>query len=311
MNSVIITGATSMIAAGLIEECLQRQIKIFAVVHPQSKNINRIPDSDLIKIVKCDHQEYKNLLELINQPCNIFYHLAWIGTGKYRNDNPYIQVENIRSSLDSIYVAAMLGCKKYIGAGSQAEYGKVDFLPIRPDTNTNPNTSYGISKYAAGKLVLYEAPKLGIDCIWTRIFSVYGKFDKPTSMIMTTINKIINGEIPEFTKAEHHWDYLYYTDAGKALYLLGEFGKGGEVYCIGSGVSKLLKEFIYVIKDTIDPKKQISLGKIPYPPEGPISLHADISKLVDDTGFNPEVSFESGIKYTLDWYKMKRNHETS
>ncbi len=311
MNSVIITGATSMIAAGLIEECLQRQIKIFAVVHPQSKNIKRIPHSDLIKIIKCEHQNYLNLQELINQPCDIFYHFAWLGTGKYRNDNPYIQVENIRSSLDSVIVAAKLGCKKYIGAGSQAEYGKVDLLPIGPDTLTEPNTPYGISKYAAGKLVLYEALKLGIDCIWTRIFSVYGKYDKPTSMIMTTIEKLLTGEIPEFTKAEHRWDYLYYTDAGKALFLLGEYGKGGDIYCIGSGVSKPLKDFINIIKESIDPKKQIFLGKMPYPPEGPISLHADISKLVEDTGFNPAVSFESGIKLTLDWYKMKRNDETS
>lgn len=311
MNSVIITGATSMIAAGLIEECLQRQIKIFAIVHPQSKNINRIPYSDRIKIIKCDHQNYINLHELINQTCDIFYHFAWSGTGKYRNDNPYIQVENIRATLDSINVAAKLGCKKFIGAGSQAEYGKVDLLPIGPDTNTNPNTPYGILKYAAGKLVLCEADKLGINCIWTRIFSIYGKYDKSTSMIMTTIDKLLNGEIPEFTKAEHHWDYLYYTDAGKALYLLGELGNGGEIYCIGSGISKPLKDFINIIKNSIDPKKQIYLGKIPYPPEGPISLYVDISKLVDDTGFNPEVSFESGIKYTLDWYKMKRNHETS
>lgn len=310
MKSVIITGATSMIAAGLIEECLQRQIKIIAVVHPKSKNINRIPESNLIKIIRCDHQNYKNLFELINQTCDIFYHFAWIGTGKFRNDNPYIQVENIRSTLESIHVAAELGCKKYIGAGSQAEFGKVDLFPIRPDTYANPNTPYGISKYAAGKLVLYEALKLGIDCIWTRIFSVYGKFDKSTSMIMTTIDKLLNGESPVFTKAEHSWEYLYYTDAGKALYLLGKFGKSGEIYCISSGISKPLKEFINIIKDSIDIKKEIIFGNIPYPPEGPISLYADISKLVDDTGFNPTVPFESGIKLTIDWYKMKRYYET-
>lgn len=310
MKTIVITGATSMIALGLIEECLAKKIKIFAVVHPDSLNVNRIPRSDLISIIKCDHRNYKDLENLINTKCDDFYHFAWKATGKKRDLDTYLQVENIIATLDCIHVAKQLDCKKFVGAGSQAEYGKVKELPISPDTVINPNTPYGISKYAAGQLALFEAQKLGVDCIWVRIFSVYGKFDKPTSMIMSTIDKLIRGENHEFTKAEQLWDYIHYLDAGKAFYLIGKSGKPG-VYCLGSGEAKQLKEFIYAIRDNIDPNIGIRLGGIPYSQEGPRNLCADISKLTADTGFHPNISFESGIKLTIKWFKIKSNYETS
>lgn len=87
------------------------------------------------------------------------------------------------------------------------------------------------------------------------------------------------------------------------MYLIGEKGKVGEIYCIGSGKVKKLYEYINIIKNQINPKLKIKFGAIPYSKNQVMYLCADISKLEEDTGFKPEISFEEGIKRTIEWYK--------
>ena len=74
-----------------------------------------------------------------------------------------------------------------------------------------------------------------MEWIWPRIFSVYGIYEKETTMIASGLRKMLKGEKTEFTPAEQRWDYLYSKDAGRAYYLIGEKGRDGAVYCVGSG----------------------------------------------------------------------------
>ena len=74
--------------------------------------------------------------------------------------------------------ANALGCKRFIGAGSQAEYGPMDVERISPDSPTNPSTPYGASKLASYYLAGMLCRELGMECIWPRIFSVYGIHEK-------------------------------------------------------------------------------------------------------------------------------------
>ena len=122
----------------------------------------------------------------------MFYHFAWGATGAKRNISVEYQCDNIRFTLNAINAASKLGCTTFIGAGSQAEYGKAEGDKIGPNTSVNPTTLYGISKYAAGKLAMIHCERLGIKCIWARIFSVYKKYDKPSFMISSTLEKIFN-----------------------------------------------------------------------------------------------------------------------
>lgn len=81
-----------------------------------------------------------------------FYHIAWGYTGAARNKSTRLQSKNIDYTLDAVEAAAKLGCKRFIGAGSQAEYGPLDREMIGPDAPEHPTTPYGVSKLAAGKL---------------------------------------------------------------------------------------------------------------------------------------------------------------
>ena len=82
------------------------------------------------------------------------------------------------STIDAVRTAAAMGCRVFVGTGSQAEYGRVDGV-LRADTPTNPENGYGMAKLCAGQMSRTEAAALGMDHVWARILSVYGPHDGP------------------------------------------------------------------------------------------------------------------------------------
>lgn len=222
-------------------------------------------------------------------------------TGAARNDM-YLQNQNVRYALDAVGAAKRFGCHTFIGAGSQAEYGRVEGV-LKPDTPVFPEMGYGIAKLCAGQMTREHAYRLGMKHIWVRILSVYGQNDGAQSMVMSTINKLKSGEVPQFTKGEQMWDYLYSGDAARAFRLVGEEGIDGKTYVLGSGQAHPLAEYIKIIQDVVSPNGQIELGAIPYAPKQVMYLQADITELNKDTGFVPEMDFATGINKILEWRK--------
>ena len=144
------------------------------------------------------------------------------------------------------------------------------------------------------------AHQLGIKHIWTRILSIYGPNDGAQSMVMSTINKLKNGEVPQFTKGEQMWDYLYSGDAAEAFRLLGERGADGKIYVLGSGKARPLAEYIKEIRDIVKPNAEIALGALPYREKQVMHLQADITELQKDVGFYPQTEFSKGIRRLID-----------
>lgn len=291
-----------MIGVALIEECLRHDIEIYAVVRSSSGKAGRLPLSEKIHLTDCSLEDLSDLPGRIPGGCDTFYHIAWGNTGEARNKSTELQSRNIFYTLQAVRAAAELGCRRFIGAGSQAEYGPMDVEKISPDSPVNPSTPYGASKLAAGHLAGMLCRELRMDCIWPRIFSVYGKYEKETTMVASGLRKMLAGEPTEFTPAMQRWDYLYSRDAGRAFYLIGEKGKGGSVYCVGSGQARPLKEYIEEMAALTGAGKP-GIGAKPYPPGAVMNLCADIGTLTGDTGFIPEYTFEQGIRETIEWIK--------
>lgn len=311
---VVITGATGAIGHALIAECIKQNIEVLAICHRGSKRAGMLADEvgrmlqskrigldcelpdRLIKIEYLNLDEYATGLP--SMPYDIFFHMAWSGTtGTSRNDEA-LQQQNAAYSLDAVRLAKMLGCHTFVFAGSQAEYGRVEGK-LTADTPTYPENEYGKYKLQAGETTRALCESLSIKHIWARILSVYGPYDSKTSMIMSAISKLRNGEIAEFTKGEQQWDYLYSADAANALLLAAMKGKHGRIYPIGSGSVRALSEYIQILKNQIDPHAQIELGAVPYAPRQVMYLCADISQLKQDTGFEPKTEFEDGIREIL------------
>lgn len=303
LNKIVVTGSTSMLGAATIAAALNNGVEtVYAIIRQSTNRLERLPADDRIHYVVCDIDEYYRLPELIHEECSVFYHFAWAKTGSHRNDDAIGQACNIEYTIEAINAAYNLGCNKFVGAGSQAEYGKLDLEKFSPDSPVNPEQSYGIAKYAAGKFARFEAERLGISCLWVRIFSVYGEHDKPTTMISSAVKKMLNHERVSFTPAEQRWEYLYSGDAGEALYLIGEKSNGNKVYCLGTGQARPLKEYIEMIRDAIDPSLELGIGDIPYSSSTVMNICADISNLIQDTGWKPKTSFCDGIHNIIKEY---------
>jgi len=297
MNTIALTGATSMLGLALIKQCIQRAIKVIAFVRPNSSRLNRLPDSSLVTIINCSLDNLMNfdpLEEKFDKP-EIFFHFGWEYTDKQGRYDCDKQLKNIFHTLAAVHLAEKLGCKRFIGAGSQAEYGR-SLSNLTGTTPVDPEIAYGIAKYAAGKLSKIECEKLKLEHIWVRVLSVYGSNDNEDTLIKTFIHNCKNNYPMPLSPCTHIWDYLYEDDAGRAFLAIGEKGSNGKVYCLGNGVGKPLKEYLETINTIINPSYIPQYGKIPYVEKSVKQLCADISELTNDTGWKPEVEFEEGIR---------------
>lgn len=304
MKSVVITGATSMLGISLINECVKNKIFVLALVRKNSCNISLIPKSNFVQIVEISLRNYKDFSFNLAIKYDVFFHLAWEYSNRESRNDCCLQKSNIDYTLDSVYLAYSLGCSKYVFAGSQAEYGIKQEL-INPDTSINPNTAYGVAKYSAEQFSKIMCQQLGIQHVATRIFSVYGINDRLDSMVNYCILNLFKGIPPKLTKCEQRWDYLFSEDAGKALKLIGEHGKNLAVYCLASGASRSLYEYVKIIEKVVASNVKVKFGAKCCVTSNIGQLQACTDNLRKDTGFVVETSFEEGITKTFNWLKER------
>ena len=292
--TIAITGATSMLGIATIKQCIDRQYFVLAFVHKSSKKIPLIPKSQFVTIIECDLQDMATF-DVSKLKADAFIHFGWSHTDKIGRNDSSLQLENVQYTLDGVHLAHKLSCKRFIGAGSQAEYGTPNVI-LKEDTPYNPLIPYGVAKYSAGKFSRMECEKLGIEHVWIRILSVYGTNDLPSTLISQLIYNAKNNIPMGLSGCEQTWDYLHEDDAGRAFVAIAERGINGKVYNLGSGVGRKLKDFVKDLINVVNTEYVPEFGKFPYSNTQPFMLQCDISELTLDTGWKPEICFTDGIK---------------
>ncbi|MCM1499242.1 MAG: NAD(P)-dependent oxidoreductase [Clostridium sp.] len=303
IKSAVITGASGMLGQALIRCLCKQNIEILAIVRPNSIRNETLYHSESVEVIECDLSELLSIKDKVKRNYDAFFHFGWSGTFGQSRNNLYGQNDNVKYTLDAVELAHAFRCQIFLGAGSQAEYGRVENKKLNSALPAFPETGYGIAKLCAGQMSRLMCKEYGIRHIWTRILSIYGPGDKEHTMVMSGILSMLKGERPQYTKGEQLWDYLYCDDAARAFYLAAEKGKDGSVYCIGSGQVKPLKSYIEQIRDAVNPQIELTFGEVPYYEKQVMYLCADVSELTDDTGFVPQIAFEDGIRRTVEWCK--------
>lgn len=304
IQSVFVTGATGAVGTALVQLLAELDIRVTVLCRPDSKRIDAIPQHKRISVCMGDVTRLQDVQ--VNQSFDAFFHFAWMGTSGAARNDMLLQNQNIRCALDAVSLAARLGCSVFIGAGSQAEYGRVE-TKLTAQTPAFPENGYGIAKLCAGQMTRIACEQNHIDHIWARILSVYGPHDNPNSLIMSLVTSLLHGESPCCTKGEQQWDYLYSADAARALWAMAQKGKHGAVYPLGSGQTRPLHEYICAVRDATAPTQSVKLGALNYPEKQVMYLCADLSELTRDTGFCPQMSFKDGIQKTVEWAKGRTN----
>lgn len=305
MKRAVITGATGAIGRSLIKTCMKAGYEVLTVVHRESARAGELETIEHCQVLRLNLNEYDHALEemkrqgIKTENYELFFHLAWMSPFGKARDDLALQLKNAEYTLDAVKFAKTLGCSVFIGTGSQAEYGRVEGK-LSPVTPAFPETGYGVAKLCAGQLSRLSCEQLGMKHIWCRVLSVYGPYDREQTLISTAVIKMMANEETDFTPCEQIWDYIYSDDAASAILTAAQHGAHGQVFVVGSGDAKPLKEYIKTISEITGYTKPIGFGKRSYNDKQVMYLQADTEDLVH-LGFRAETSFEEGIRRIVKW----------
>ena len=290
LKNYIVTGAAGFLGCNLTERLMQEEdAHIYAVVRPNAPHNKRLTASKRLTIVPADLSDYARLDEMIGTSCDVFFHLAWQGG---RCDFA-AQYGNVADTLGALEAAGHLGCGRFICTGSQAEYGRTTQL-ITEETCPHPADAYGAAKIAACALTRQRAADLGIEWIWARVFSLYGRYEQEGRMLPALVKSLCAGQ--PFTlssSAVQNWDYLYAADAADALLALAERGRTGEIYNVAHGGYRPLRSYVEEVRTVLAARSSVSYGRAD---AAVCSLQPSVEKIHGDTGWQPVTDFADGLR---------------
>lgn len=299
---VIITGATGFIGKALCVEMASQGYEVIAVVRPNSKRSEQLlevlknTDIDINNRIHIEELELCELGQLSEKgyKADLFYHLAWNGSAGADRENFEIQYSNIAYTGEAIRTAVACGCKKFIGAGSQAEYGVAQGMAKEDETVPKPFMMYGAAKLASYQMGQVLAKQLGISFVWPRIYSVYGVGENPGTLVNYVIDTLQKGEVPQLSSCENMWNFMYITDCVRILRLLGEDVDTEGIYNVASNDTRLLKEFVEEIRDIVAPEVDLAFGAKVSDPARTFWLEPNVEK-IEKLRLYKETFFKEGI----------------
>lgn len=312
MKSFIVTGATSMIGIELCQYISSfSDNKVYAVCRKDSQGLNRLPVKDNIKIIYSDLQHISCIVDEIDN-ADVFINLAWTNTDHEGRNSADLQGVNVDFAKEAIRIAALKGCKFFVEAGSQAEYGYVSDL-ITEETPCNPKVEYGKAKLRVLNEGSILCNSLGVRYLHLRIFSVFGENDRSWTLIMSAINKMMKNEDMELSSCTQSWNFLYVGDCAKQIYLLckyliqdPDFNSG--VYHVASKDTRPLKEYVEEMKSVLKSSSILKYGNVV--PVNQVSLNPSVIKTENAIGFTNEVSFAEAIKIIANKIQLKNKENT-
>jgi UDP-glucose 4-epimerase len=301
----VITGSTGFIGRWIAAEACNSGHRVTALLRKDSDRSQLAMYPSIACLNYLDLAEPTLARTLKADAPEVFVHAGWKGVGNGDHNQPFQIEENVPMTIKAVALAAQIGCRHWIGLGSQAEYG-ISNCRITESHPANPETLYGKAKLASGELASGLCESHGIAASWVRVFSTYGPGDSPRWIIPYVVRSLLNGSAPDLSPCGQLWDFLHVRDAAKAIVSIAETQAEG-TYNLGSGSAPELKETIETIRRLCLSEITPNFGAIPYRSRQIMHLEADISKLTSRTGWKPQISIEDGIQSVIDFERKSMN----
>lgn len=181
-------------------------------------------------------------------------------------------------------------------------------------TSYAPSSPYSASKASSDHLVRAWRRTYGLPTLVTNCSNNYGPYHFPEKLIPLMILNALEGKpLPVYGKGNQVRDWLYVDDHARALYKVVTEGKVGETYNIGGHNEKQNIEVVRTICTLLDELASSSFSPyeslITYVQDRPghdLRYAIDASKIQRELGWQPEETFESGIRKTVEWYLENR-----
>ncbi len=309
MKTMLVTGGAGFIGSCFVRHILKKHndykvINLDALTYCGNlENLDDVKDNPNYKFVHgniCDH----NLVRELIKDCDYVVNFAAESHVDNSIKHPEIFVEsNVQGTLNLLQACKELGIERYLQVSTDEVYGTLGKTGYFYETTPiQPNSPYSASKASADLLVRAYYETYGLPVLNTRCSNNYGPYQYPEKLIPFFISKLLKGEkVPVYGDGLNVRDWLYVYDHCEAIDVVLHKGKIGEVYNIGGHNEKTNMEITHLILD--------AMGK----DESSIEYVADRlghdrryaianDKITSELGWEPSITFEEGIKLTIDWY---------
>lgn len=306
MKQAIVTGATGFIGSAFIEFLNQNGIDVIAVGR---RNVAEILTSRMKMLrqasyfqVEMQHiKQFPRMLQEreieISDDC-VFYNLAWGGDTGLSDLNIKSQLRNVSESLDALDIACEIGCRKFIQIGTMEEVFALKYLEEdhRQLSRKNRHIVYALAKISARRILKVKSGSLPIEYNYVNHSHVMGQGDDKDSFLQVTLTKLINDEELIFSSGEQIFDVISLEDCVEGYRLVGEFGRSGEDYWVGSGSPRRLREYVEIMYQMFPSSQNMKFGSLGYEEVIVDPSQFSTDNLIADTGFQPRISYEESVR---------------
>ncbi|WP_430973276.1 GDP-mannose 4,6-dehydratase [Sunxiuqinia rutila] len=317
-STIVVTGCAGFIGSHLSEKLLAAGNQVIGIDNfdpfydrqVKERNLSGFQNHPHFRFIEVDLANQEDLSrELAQEQIDVIVHLAGKAGVRPSIEDPqgYIRA-NITATQNILDVMKNKGIKKLAFASSSSVYGNTKETPFHEEQDVSrPISPYAFTKKACELLNYTYHSLYELDIINLRFFTVFGPRQRPDLAIHKFTRLILNGEeIPMFGDGSTSRDYTYYEDTvagiqGAIDYLQTNQGVY-ETLNLGNNQPVKLSEMIAAIEKACGVKANIK--QLPMQPGDVDITFANIEKAKKMLGYNPQYSFEEGVKNFVNWYRQ-------
>ncbi|MER6778297.1 MULTISPECIES: dTDP-glucose 4,6-dehydratase [unclassified Streptomyces] len=309
---ILVTGGAGFIGSEFVRQQLgadaSAQITVFDKLTYSGVEANLAPVADLpgYKFVKgdiCDAEAVDQVMPghdvVVHFAAESHVDRSIAGAG------PFVMT-NVVGTQVLLDAARKHGVGRFVHISTDEVYGSISEGSWTEEWPLVPNSPYSASKASSDLLALAYARTHGMDVVVTRCSNNYGHYQFPEKVIPLFVSNLMDGKkVPLYGNGGNVRDWLHVSDHCRGIDLAMRKGRAGEVYNIGGGTELTNKELTGVLLEAAglgwDMVEQVEDRK-----GHDLRYSIDISKIGSELGYAPQVTFEDGIKATIDWYRENR-----
>lgn len=299
--SVLVTGITGFVGSHLARRLAAEGEQVCALVRPSAVLPAEGSDLQVLRGDLSNPESYRaGVREL--QPDTLI-HLAWyVEHGRF-----YGAAENldwVGHSLALLRELAESGCRRFVMAGSCAEYDWSYGRLIEDRTPSRPATLYGVAKNATREIALAFAREYGLSLAWARFFFLYGPGEPETRLVPSVTRSLLAGERAACSHGKQERDFLYVDDAAEAIRAIARSDLEGTVN-VGTGQAETIRQVVELLGEfTGQGREGVDLGARPSAPNEAPLVVADTRRL-RSTGWEPRWTLPAGLAETVRWWEAR------
>jgi NAD dependent epimerase/dehydratase len=315
-KQVLVTGAGGFIGSHLVETLVKRGARVRAFVRYNSRGeagfLRQLDPSDLsqVEIVAGDLRDEDALRKAI-KGCQTVFHLGALISIPYSYVHPVeVASSNITGTLNVLMACRDLGVERLVHTSTSEVYGTARIVPINENHPLQGQSPYSASKIGADKLAESFYCAFDLPVITVRPFNTFGPRQSARAVIPTIITQALTLDTVLLGNLDTTRDFTYVSDTAAGFLCAAQSEKGlGETFNLGTGREIRIGELAEQVIKLVGRKVSIKIDEQRLRPEKSevLRLISDNTRAREVLGWSPEVSFESGLKQTIDWIRAHLN----